>query len=98
MDFFKMNFSTLFIEKHGKNVFYQIRKQIVQESHKKINIEFIEIIFKIAYFSFWGLNSSMIEQLLEDLFPNQKVPVEKLQSLHQKSICTIQSYLQASIL
>lgn len=97
MDFFEMNFSILFMEKHGKNIFYQIRKQILQESYKKISAESIEIIFKIAYLSFWGLNTSMIMQLLKEILPNNRINVEELQLLHHKSICKIQSYLHSSI-
>lgn len=48
MDFFDMNFSTLFLEKHGKLVFKDIEKHIIQESSICYNHEYIEVIFKIA--------------------------------------------------
>ena len=40
MDFFDMNFSTLFLEKHGKEMFDKIAKQIIQENS---NVVFLKI-------------------------------------------------------
>ena len=67
MDFFDMNFSTLFLEKHGKDKFDKIVKQIMQENSNEYDNNFIEILFKVAYLEFFGLDSSTIDKMLKDL-------------------------------
>lgn len=98
MDFLNMNFNELFMKKHGKKVFNQIKKQMIQECSKKVSKEYIEIVFKIAYLSFWGLSNSIIKQIIKDVFPNQQINVQEIQNIHKKSIYYIQKYLQLSIL
>ena len=55
MDFFDMNFSTLFLDKHGKEIFEKISKQITQEKIDICDNNYIEIVFKIAFLDFFGL-------------------------------------------
>lgn len=67
MDFLNMNFSTLFLNKHGQSIFESIRDKIVKEKSSSCNDEYIEIIFKIAFFEFWGLKNSEIDKMLKDI-------------------------------
>lgn len=98
MDFLDMNFNELFMKKHGKKVFNQIKNQIIQECFKQVSNEYIETIFKIAYLNFWGLSNSIIKQIIKDVLPNQQINVQEIQNIHKKSIYYIQKYLQLSIL
>lgn len=67
MDFFDMNFSTLFLEKHGKEKFDKIVKQIIQENSNEHDNNYVEIIFKVAYLEFFGLDSSAIDKMIKDI-------------------------------
>lgn len=59
MDFFDLNFSVLFLEKHGKLVFEDIKTQIMQENSVCYNDNYyIEVIFKIAFFDFLGFTQN----------------------------------------
>ncbi len=97
MDFFDMKFSTLFLDKHGKNIFENICKQILQEKQIDFNTNYIEIIFKIAYLEFFGLNNCQIKNMIEDFMKCQEINIEEIKSIHKKSICEIQKYLQSAI-
>lgn len=94
MDFFDMNFCTLFLEKHGKLAFKDIEKHIIQESSIYYNHEYIEVIFKIAFLQFFGLAPNEIKKMIKDIMPGQQINVENLFSKHKKSISTIQKYLE----
>ncbi len=96
MDFFDMNFSTLFLEKHGKLAFKDIEKHIIQESSICYNHEYIEIIFKIAFLQFFGLAPNQIKKMVENIMPGQQINIDDLFSKHKKSISTIQKYLQVA--
>lgn len=98
MDFLDMNFNELFMKKHGKKVFNQIKNQIMQECFKQVSNEYIEMIFKIAYLNFWGISNMIIKQIIKDVLPNQQINVQEIQNIHKISIDNIQKYLQLSIL
>ena len=53
MDFLDMEFSNIFLEKHGEEVYYKIVEQIKRECANKIDNTSIEMIFKVAFFSFF---------------------------------------------
>ena len=67
MDFFDMNFSTLFLEKHGKEKFDKIVKQIIQENSNEHDNNYIEILFKIDYLEFFGLDNFAIDKMIKDI-------------------------------
>ncbi len=96
MDFFDMNFSTLFLEKHGKANFDNIKKKIIQEHSINYNDLYIEIIFKIAFLEFFGLTLNEIKKMIQDIMPGQQVNIESLNSTHKESISAIQKYLQVA--
>ena len=96
MDFFYMNFSELFLEKHGKSNFDNIQKQIIQENSTGYNDSYIEVIFKIAFLEFFGLAPNEIKKMIEDIMPDQKINIEDLFFKHKESISIIQKYLQVA--
>lgn len=67
MDFFDMNFSTLFLEKHGKEKFDKIVKQIIQENSNEHDNNYVEILFKVAYWEFFGLDDFAIDKMIKDI-------------------------------
>lgn len=97
MDFFDMTFSTLFLDKHGELVFNNIKKQIKQENFAHCNNEYIEIIFKIAFLTFFGLASSEIENMLKDIMPSKQLNVEDIKCIHKESISKIHFFLRDTI-
>ncbi len=94
MDFFDMNFSTLFLERHGKLIYDKIEKQIIEENSSHYDENYIEIIFKIAFLDFFGLTLNEIKKMIEDIMLGQQVNIENLSSIHKKSIFAIQKYLK----
>lgn len=95
MDFFYMNFSELFKEKHGINVFLYISNKILLENSIDSS-NYIELVFKIAFFDFWGLDTSIIQNLINENTSVESVNVKKLQSIHKNSIREIQKYLESA--
>ncbi len=94
MDFLNMNFSTLFLERHGKLVYDSINKQIMKENSTCYNEEYIEIIFKVAFLSFWGLAPNEIKKMIEHFMSGKQVDIGEINSIHKKSISKIQKYLR----
>lgn len=97
MNFLNMKFSTLFVEKHGEKVFNDIRGQIELENSDKSSSDYVEIVFKLALLDFWGLKEDQIKKIFEDIMPDQKINIEKIQSIHKNSINKIQKYLQVEL-
>lgn len=97
MDFLNMNFSTLFLEKHGNQVFNDIKEQIQLENSDKYSLDYVEAVFKFALLDFWGLEEYEIKGIFKDILPEQKINIEELKSIHKKSMDKIQRYLQAEL-
>ena len=98
MDFLKMKFCTLFLEKHGEKIFNKICNIIKQENREKFSEKYVEIIFKVSFLSFCGVEEKSIRQMLSDN-TNIKYPlnIETLTKTHKKSIAEIQKYLKKSM-
>ena len=98
MDFFKMKFCTLFLEKHGKTIFNTICKMIKEENSKQYNEKYIEIIFKISFLNFCGVEEKSIQQMLTDNV-DSSIPlnIKSINILHKNSIDEIQKYLKSSM-
>lgn len=95
MDFFDEDFNIRFMYKHGKQVYSDICKMIVQENSSNWNYKYIEIIFRIALFDFAGQQPKVIKGILEDAM-NCKIDIKQIMTIHKKSISEIQKYLQSS--
>ena len=98
MDFFKMKFCTLFLEKHGKTIFDKICKMIEKENSEQYNEKYIEIIFKISFLNFCGVEEKSIKQMLNDNM-DTTIPlnIKIIKELHKDSINEIQTYLKSSM-
>ncbi len=97
MDFFDMSFSNLFSNKHGDQIFNAISNRILQEISKKDDAEYVEIVFKVAFLSFFGLDDNSIKKLIEDTMSKQNVNVKEIKITHKNSIKEIQKYLQSAM-
>lgn len=97
MDFFNMNFSTLFLEKHGIKKFNQVNKQIELEMQNKYDNNYYEIIYKIAFLDFFGLQNFQIENLIKHFMNYKSININLIKKVHKKSINQIQNYLQSAL-
>lgn len=94
MDFFNMDFSKLFLDKHGEVVYNKIIDEIIKEDANKIDNTSIEIIFKVAFFSFFGLKNTEIKYLIEDFMQVQNVNIKGIKNKHKNSIKEINKCLK----
>lgn len=97
MDFLEMNFSTLFLEKHGKDVFNSIIEQIQLENSSQYSKDYVEVVFKIALWDFWGLNENEIKKILKNIMPDQKINAREIKVIHKESIDKIGRCLKSEL-
>lgn len=95
MDFLNMNFSELFLEKHGKAIYNKICMIIKEEKPNKYDNYYIASIFKLAFLDFWGLNAKQIKELVVGLQPKSEINVNELKKLHKNSILEIKKCLES---
>lgn len=93
MDFFDINFSRIFLEKHKKKAFNSVVKQINLEKENASDND-IEVVFKFAFFDFFGMDEIDIKNFIENIMPGIKVNVGEIKSIHEKSISDIQKFLK----
>lgn len=94
MDFKDIKFSELFLDKHGKHLFKGITTIIENEKLDKCDNNYIEVIFKVAFMSYFGLNDQALNRMLEDI--NCSSDIKTLKSLHKKSIKNIQNHIKST--
>ena len=92
MDFFDMDFSKLFLEKHGKEHFNEIVKQINTEKGGIGENSYIELIFKIAFLDFFRMADQEMQALITDTMEYQDIDIKKIKNIHKKSIKEIQEH------
>lgn len=97
MDFFNMNFSTLFKNKHGDKIFGKICNMIKEENATEYSNTYIAIIFKISFLDFFGLNDVAITNLMKNTKPSYDIDIINIKKIHTKSINEIEKYLQSAI-
>lgn len=96
MDFFNMNFSELFAEKHGKQLFNDISNKILIENSNKNNPECIELVFKVAFFDFWGMDDTTAKRIIEDIMSVKDINVTEIKEIYKNSIKEIQKCLESA--
>lgn len=94
MDFFEMDFSKLFLEKHGNKIFDDIVSVIKKEKVDKCDLEYISIVFKIAFLDFFKLKNSDIQTLTNELYSKDLINVDEILTIHNESINLIKDYLK----
>ena len=86
MNFFDMNFSELFFEKHGKTVFNNIVKQIKEENHGIGDSKYIELVFKVAFLEFFKMENQGIKELITDAMEEKDIDIIRTKNTHKNSI------------
>ena len=89
-----MDFSKLFLDKHGKVIFEEVTNKINEEKTEECNLEYISIVFKIAFLDFFGLDKTSIQKLINSIYNDKTINIENILSLHMVSVETIKKYLQ----
>lgn len=97
MDFFSMDFSKLFLNKHGKEIFDDISNKIKEERGCECSDEYISSVFKIAFLSFFGFTEEQVQKLLDDIDKNNKINVKEVFTIQSNSISIITEYLESNI-
>ena len=97
MDFLNMNFSVLFLERHGRTIYENICKKIRLESLSEYNENYLESIFDIAYLKLWGMEDTQILHLLRDIGKIDNIDIKKVQEIHKNSIRKIQEHIEIAI-
>lgn len=94
MDFFDMNFSTLFLEKHGKNIYESICNKVKLECPDIYTQKYLEIIFDVACLSSWGMSNSQISKFLKNIKNINNININTVKRIHKKSIKEIEKYIK----
>lgn len=92
MDFLKMDFSKLFLEKFGRIVFEKIVEQIKNENKENKENDEIKIIFKIALLDYWGIEEKNIPLIIQE-----KIDIKKIKITHKNSINIIKEYIKNEV-
>lgn len=95
-DFFNMDFSELFMNKHGEIIFNNICDMIKIETTNQINNNYIPIVFKLAFLEFFELPNESIIKMMDKYYPNNEIDFNNLLSIHRNSINEIKKLLKAT--
>ena len=87
-----INFKELFIKKHGEQVFKDIVKQIKVEYNGDCDISYIDIVFTVAFISYFGVIDINKIRLLGGI--SKEIDIKNIQVIHKKSISIIQNYIE----
>ena len=90
-----INFKELFIKKHGEQVFKDIVKQIKVEYNGDCDISYIDIVFTVAFISYFGVTDTNKIHLLGGI--SKDVDIKNIQNIHKTSINRIQQFIKITI-
>ena len=91
-----MDFSELFMNKHGEIIFNNICNMIKIETSNQINNNYIPIVFKLAFLEFFELSNESIIKIMDKYYPNSNININELFSKHRNSINAIKKYLKTT--
>ena len=92
MESLGINFKELFLKKHGEQVFKDIVKQIKVEYNGDCDISYIDIVFTVAFISYFGVTDISKIYLLGGI--SKDIDIKNIQKIHKKSISQIQNYIE----
>ena len=91
MEGLSIDFSEIFLRKHGKKVFLNISNQIKKEYKGNCDTQYIKNVFAIAFLTYIGVDDINKIYLLGDIPKN--IDIKNIQDIHKKSILQIQNYI-----
>ena len=94
MESLGINFKELFLKKHGEQVFKDIVKQIKVEYNGDCDISYIDIVFTVAFISYFGVTDTSKIRLLAGI--SKDMDIKSIQKVHKRSISVIQKYIEDS--
>lgn len=97
MEFFDLDVSTLFLNKFGEKIFNDILDNIRMENPLFYNSFYIEVIFKLAFYDFIGLNNEQIKDFIIYEKEPLNLDIDNYKKIHKKSIPKIKKYLENNI-
>ena len=86
-----IDFSEIFLRKHGNKVFQDICNQIKKEYKSNCDIQYIRVVFAIAFLTYIGLDDINKIHLLGNIPKN--IDIKDIQNIHKDSISQIQNYI-----
>ena len=86
-----IDFSEIFLRKHGEKVFKDITNQIKIENKGSCDKKYIDIVFAVAFLTYIGLDNTNKIYLLGDIPKN--IDIKNIQNVHKISISQIQNYI-----
>ena len=94
MESLDINFRERFYKKHGEKIFKDIVKQIKREHNGNCDINYIDIIFTVAFISYFGVTDTSKIRLLAGI--SKDMDIKSIQKVHKRSISVIQKYIEDS--
>ena len=94
MESLGINFREIFLKKHGEQIFQDICNQIRLEYNGNCNVNYIDIIFAVAFISYFGVTDISKIHILADI--SKDIDIKNIQKIHKKSINIIQKYIENS--
>ena len=92
MESLGLDFSKLFLKKHGKQVFQDICNQIRGEYNGDCDTNYIDTVFTVAFISYFGVTDISRMRLLGGI--SKDIDIKSIQKIHKKSISQIQKYIE----
>ena len=96
MNALDINFSKLFYEKHGKDIFENITKDIKSEYNSNCDKTYIDIIFSVAFLTYFGITDNRRLALMLGASKDKSTDIENIRRMHKKSIFKIQKYIKSN--
>ena len=97
MNDLKPEFSKAFLEKHGKKIYDAIIETIRNETNKKIDVLYIELIFRTALLEYIGLENDRLENFIKDILNKSDYNIEDFRKKHKNSINIIIDNIEEAI-
>ena len=86
-----IDFSEIFLRKHGDKIFQDISNKIKEESKNNCEIQYIRVVFAIAFLTYIAVDDINKIHLLGNI--PKSIDIRDMQKIHKDSISQIQNYI-----
>ncbi len=87
-----IDFSEIFFRKHGDKIFQDISNKIKEESKNNCEIQYIRVVFTIAFLTYISVDDINKIRLLGNI--PKTIDIKDIQKIHKDSISQIQKYIK----